>query len=260
METKQTKPPTQSQNTKQARWLFLEVPYAEDATKMHAVLGFTDPAASSVQCLVKDDLPDIPAAIEALTSVGKTAGIQFDSSLVLVIPLDNRMMLASIVREQADKQGCNFSRHIPAEFYPNPADFPFITATGSAEDTLKPDFVRERLSNLYDEGEGEVERPGGLLDAMGPLRHALRLGVHHFGWNHFGTVYVLRDLAGTYIGTGADENMRECLFLVRILQSHIKPEEWGDDAELFTQLLGQLATGCETMGDAKLAEELRGLK
>ncbi len=220
---------------------------------MHVVLGYSD--GDAVQCAAKTGLQDIPQAVEAAFATGKELAVSFDDSVVLVFPLDHRMMLASVTRDCADQRKCGFSRHIPQGFLPDPTVFPFITETGSEEDTMDADHVRARLSDLFSEGEANIGTPDN-LEAMSSLRHALRLAVHHFGWNHFGTAYVLRDLAALAIATGAEDNYRSCLFLLRIFKQKLKQDEW-EDTEFMSTLLGQIALGCETMGDPSLAGELK---
>jgi hypothetical protein len=232
-------------------WIRLDVPYSRDATKMRGVLAYTDPSdPDKVGLAETSDCKNIPEAVDKLFELAKDKGIAIDSSLTIVYPLDARHGLAYPAKETAEKKSVRFSRHIP-DIMKLPVDL--LTAyeifdTGSSEDTASNDDAQRMVLDLNQEAVDSCNS-GDLLEAMGPLRHALWLVLRHFGWHSPGTVYTLRNLGAVLNATGNDENRAETLYLIGklVYQCAVTPPhkaEWQGQLGL----LDSLVELCNSMG------------
>ncbi|MEX2683917.1 MAG: hypothetical protein Q6373_020265 [Candidatus Sigynarchaeota archaeon] len=192
-------------------WLRLDVPYSKDANKMRAVLAYSEPGKEdNAKLLTAADCKNIPEAVQSVLEQAKSSNIEIDSNLTLVYPLDDRHGLAGHARDEADKKQFKFSRHVP-DAMKMPVDLETGYEnfdTGSTEDTYDFDQARAAILQLNQEANDSFNS-NDLLEAMGPLRHALWLALRHLGWRHPGTAYTLRNLGYTLISTGNSENAME---------------------------------------------------
>jgi hypothetical protein len=197
-----------------ARWLYFDVPYAEDARIMRAIFGFSD-AENKTDAAVIYPCKDIPEAIAKMEAISGTKHIALTKELVYVYPLDIRHGLAGIVRELADKQGCDFSRQIPKRYYP-PSERLLLYSPfddGSAEQKLDKPAAMDRVNELEQEAADEASY-GDMLPVLKALRHALRLSVTHFGWASPQTLHVMYNMQRACRATGNDDNIFEANYLV----------------------------------------------
>lgn len=245
-------------------WIRLDIPYAKDANKMRAVLAYSEPEKEEYADLLKaSDCKNIPEAVKKIFEEAESSDIMIDSTITLVYPLDDRHLLAGYARDEADKRKINFSRHIPdcmklpVAFETSYENFD----TGSSEDTFDFDQAREMILQLNEEANDSFNR-NDLLEAMGPLRHALWLALRHFGWKHPACAYTLRNLGYTLTATGNSDNMDEITALIIkliYLWQHKLPDAsvWQDSENL----LDDLASICYSIKSAEgLGVELNNLK
>lgn len=236
-------------------WIRLDIPYSKDAKKMRAVLAYSEPDKQELAKLIKaSDCKNIPEAVQNVLDQAKSSNITIDSATTIVYPLDDRHGLAGYARDEADKRKMNFSRHIP-DMMKLPVNFETSYEnfdTGSVEDTFDFDQAKNAILQLNEEAN-ESFNSNDLLEAMGPLRHALWLALRHLGWRHPGTAYTLRNLGYTLTSTGNSDNATEVesLIIKLVYLWQLKApnlEVWKSSAVL----LDELAHLCVTLK----AEEL----
>jgi hypothetical protein len=183
---------------------------------LRAVLAYCEPGKEDYAKLLKaDDCRNIPEAVKIVLEQAKSSNIEIDSNFTLVYPLDDRHDLAGHARDEADKKQFKFSRHVP-----DAMKLPVAFETGyenfdtwSAEDTYDFNQARGAILQLNQEANDSFNS-NDLLEAMGPLRHALWLALRHLGWRHPGTAYTLRNLGYTLISTGNSDNAIEVESLI----------------------------------------------
>ncbi|HEY6159755.1 MAG TPA: hypothetical protein VI112_00990 [Bacteroidia bacterium] len=197
-----------------AQWIFFDVPYAEDASKMRGILGYSN--GSGTDCHFTYPCKDVPDAIAQLEKIAADNGISMGKEMLLVYPLDMRHGLAWAVKENADKKGWGFSRHIPAGQYPDPNKLILYSHfdNGSSEMTLDKPSASLRIIELQGEALDEMS-DGDMLPVMGILRHALSLSVTHEGWVNSDTLMTLYLLLNAFARTGNPDNINEGHFLVK---------------------------------------------
>jgi len=241
-------------------WLRLDVPYSKDANKMRAVLAYCEPGKEDRAGLLKaEGCKNIPEAVKSVLEQAKSSNIEIDSDLTLVYPLDDRHGLAGHARDEADRRQFKFSRHVPGAMKLPVA---FETGyenfdTGSPEDNYDFDQARDAILQLNQEANDSFNS-NDLLEAMGPLRHALWLALRHLGWRHPGTAYTLRNLGYTLISTGNSDNSIEveALILKMVFSWECKApskEAWKRSENLLDELASLcVALKAEEMGIALL--------
>jgi hypothetical protein len=237
-----------------AQWIFFDVPYAEDASKMRGILGFSN--GSGTDCEFASPCKDVPDAIAQLEKIAGDKGISIEKNITLVYPLDMRHGLAWAVKENADKKGWQFSRHIPAGQYPDPGKL-FLYShfdNGSSEMTLDKPSASLRIIELQGEAL-DAMNDGDMLPVMGTLRHALSLSVTHEGWANSDTLMTLYLLLNAFARTGNPDNLTEGHFLVRqalmAINSRLPgPGTPGNDR--LAANLNKIAAAVENNGDAPL--------
>jgi hypothetical protein len=242
-----------------ARWLYFEIPYAQDANLMRALFGYTD-AEGSLATEIFYPCRDIPEAIQKMEACCKEKSISIDRTLVYVDPLDMRHGLAGVVRELADKHERDFSRHIPGIYYP-PHNQRLLYSPfndGSSEMNLDKPGAIDRVVELETEAVEEYGQ-GDMLTVLGGLRHALRLSVIHLGWNSPHTLRVLFNVQKACRATGSQENIFEANFLLfqftSALLDHATPKShW----ESHRELSEKVAAFLEQEGEVALATIFRG--
>lgn len=234
-------------------WIRLDVPYSENATKMRALLGFRRDGSVEVEEI--PDLPDIPKAVEAALKKAGEMGLSSGAETVIIYPHDDRHGIAWPAKEAADKHGLGFNRQTPLDLEP-----PASTATGyenfdtgSDEDSLDQSEARKLVIELNSEAQG-LFSGGELLEAMGPLRHALWLILRSEGWQSPVTAYTLRNLGYVLKATGNPENEGEVRYLIRRL-IHVWLETPPDKAvwegsESLAQNLAELSDALDDPGSA----------
>jgi hypothetical protein len=244
-------------------WIRLDIPYSEDSGKMRAVLAYSDSSEhEAIKLMELNNCTTIPSAVEEIYQQAIKTGIALDSSLTLVYPHDARHGLAWPAKEAADKRGFKFERQIPDTIK---LPFDLVTGyenfdTGSKEDSLSPDEAQQYIMQLNNEGH-ELYSSGELLEAMGPIRHALWMALRHFGWSLPITTYTIRNLGYILYGTGNNENQAEFIYLTgRMLYlwqlTPPQKEEWEGSEEL----IGNLAEICTAMDAESVANALKAVK
>ncbi|MBC7863478.1 MAG: hypothetical protein IAF38_10915 [Bacteroidia bacterium] len=242
-----------------ARWIYFDIPYSESADKMRGLLGFEDEKKISV--INSDGCRDIPETILKLENLAVEKGVLIDTSIVLVYPHDDRHGLAWPVKEQSEKKGWQFSRQIPADFYPPAEDLILYSSfdDGSQEMHFDISGAQQKIMNLNAAARDEFSE-GDMLPVMGKLRHALRVSVRNLGWASPLTVYTLRNLLTAFNATGNYENQNEGIFLIKQLihaftDSPPTAEAWSDSMNL----IEELAVLLEGTGNPELAIVVRSL-
>ncbi len=240
-------------------WIRLDIPYSKDATKMRAVLAYCEPGKEDYAKLLKaTDCKNIPEAVKNILEQAKTSNIEVNSDCTIIYPLDDRHGLAGYARDEADKRKFKFSRHtpdamkLPIGFETGYENFD----TGSAEDTYDFEHARDAILQLNEEANDSFNS-NDLLEAMGPLRHALWLALRHLGWRHPGTAYTLRNLGNTLIATGNSDNETELesliLKMIFLWDNKLpKAEVWKESESLLDDLTNQCVTLKEEHMGARL--------
>ncbi|MFL5730840.1 MAG: hypothetical protein ACJ75J_15230 [Cytophagaceae bacterium] len=241
-------------------WLYFDVPYAEGANAMRALFGYSDDN-KNIQVISIEGCKDIPDAVSKAEAEATQKKITIDHSLVLVIPLDDRMGLAWPVREMADNKKYEFSRHIPSNQFPAPAKLILYSAynNGSREVTMEKEVAQQKIHELNEQAKQEFSG-GDMLPVMTLLRHAMSLSVQHFGWTHPLTGFTLRNLMYCFRGTGNGDNEFEGKFLVlqMIEAFNASPPSrtsWQDS----DFILEHIADNLNAMQESELAASLQNL-
>lgn len=244
-----------------ALWLRFDIPYAEDASVMRADLGFRD--GDSVRRIPIEKQSDIPGTVDTALRVASERKLIVGTDFTLVYPLDSRHGVAWAVKEESDKRSFQFSRHIPSNGMPTPADYPrFADTTGSREDHLSREEARALVVRLNTEAQEFFSTGMDMPDAMSCLRHALQAASKHLGWTDPIMTYSLRNFGYVMRATGNAENLQEFLSLAGILASELgdnspTPGVWDKEGG---NLLEQTAGLCATSGDEPTARQLLGAK
>jgi hypothetical protein len=244
---------------KKALWLYFDIPYASDATSMRALLGYQDQTKISV--LKIDQCKDIPEAVSKAQAEAAQKGISIDKSITLVIPLDERMGLAWPVREVADKNSWQFSRHIPSGQFPPAEDLILYSSynNGSREMNMEKEVAQKEIMDLNEKAQGDFAY-GDMLPVMTALRQAMSLSVHHFGWASPMAGYTLRNLMYSFRATGNSDNEFEGKFLVMQMIAAFKssaPSRAAWNGSEF--LLDNISDNLIALGETELAAEIKDL-
>lgn len=239
-------------------WLYFDIPYADDASAMRALLAFVNNGHEIIVTDIKSctDIKDaVEKAKEEISKNGTPAGENF----TLVYPLDDRMGLAWPVKDIADKENWKFSRHIPSDLYPPKEKLILYSASddGSSESKLSQVDAQRKVLDLNEEAR-QLFSGGDMLPVMSVLRHALKLSVWHFGWTSPGTALSLRNLQYAFRGTGNRDNELEGIFLAGQLihgftQGKASRKDW-DGAEVF---LTNIAENLDATGAPDVAAQVR---
>lgn len=215
----------------------VDVPYARNAGHMRAELIAFEPLSLTRS----SGVPDLQAALRELETAAPLAlpGVV----PVLVCPHDDRHDVAWVVKEEADKRGWGFSRHVPGllEIPPDRETAYESFDTGSAEDSLAPREAQVMIMQLGEQGREYFGTGMDLLPAMGVMRHSLWLALRYFGWKSPGTALTLRNLGYILRATGNRDNTEEFIYLMRRLKFMWKsvppdPAEWVQSRALVDQL------------------------
>ena len=70
-------------------------------------------ALAKIEVISIDGCTNIAEALDGITEKATAAGVALDESTVLVMPLDARHQLAWAAKEEADRRGYAFERHLP---------------------------------------------------------------------------------------------------------------------------------------------------
>jgi hypothetical protein len=241
-------------------WLYFDIPYASDATAMRALFGYQD-QAKNTSVLKITECKDIPDAVSKMQSEAAQRNITIDNSLTLVIPLDERMGLAWPVREVADKNSWQYSRHIPSGQFP-PAEELILYSSynnGSREMNMEKEAARKEVMDLNEKAQGDFAY-GDMLPVMTALRQAMSLSVHHFGWASPMAAYTLRNLMYSFRATGNSDNEFEGKFLVMQMIAAFKsssPSRASWNGSEF--LMDNIADNLIALGETELAAEIKDL-
>lgn len=191
----------------------IDIPYARDAVFLRAELISFDP----LHMIRSGKAADVPAAIQ---EIEKLAGEKISSAPVLVCPHDDRHDVAWVIKEEADKRGWGFSRHVTG-LLQIPADRECAYEafeTGSAEDSLPQRDAQVLIMQLGEQGREYFGSGMDFLPAMSVMRHSLWLALRHFGWQSPGTALTLRNLGYVMRATGNQDNIDEFIYLMRRLR------------------------------------------
>lgn len=240
------------------RWIRLDIPYQSDGSKMRAVVGHS-PDGGKLSTIVSDYYDNIPNIINALNDLFKQLNLATDNTTVLAYPLDGRMNLAWVVKEAADKEGWEFSRHVPRQFYPGidvVCSFE-LEDTGSEQDSWAAGPAQKEIFSLNNAAQEDYQG-SDMPSAMSNLRQALQLAIKHFGWGSPGTAYSLTNFGHVMRATGNDDNLHEVKSAIERMLHHWDNElpstaEW----EGASSILEQLIMVCAGLGANDLAARLK---
>lgn len=246
---------------KKVRWIRLDIPYQSDGRKMRAVVGHSVDG-ERISTTVSDYSDNIPNILDALKNSFSGEGLHADDQTVLVYPLDGRMDLAWVVKEAADKEGWDFSRHIQTDFYPNIdvlCSFE-LDETGSDQDELPPREAQQLIFQLNNEAQGNYQS-SDMPAAMSNLRQALQLSVKHFGWSSPGVAYSLTNFGHVMAATGNNDNINEVSKAVeRMLMQWDNEEPDKQEWSGAGSILDQLIMSCNNLNQGHLSTRLQDYK
>jgi hypothetical protein len=215
-------------------------------SEMNLSLG----ALSEVHQLRVDSASSIAEALDRLEQEAKKHGVALDDSTHVIFPLDSRHDLAWAIKEETEKRGYTFSRHIPDDAEPQDGIDPTPEPEGPAEEAAA------KMNGLCQRAL-EVAQGANYSEAMSFMRQALGLAVTHFGWAHHYTGHMLRYLAQVLRATGNDSNTAEALLFLRRLCFVLEHETPRTDNRL-AQCLQRLAEETRSVDDP-LAARLQTL-
>lgn len=233
----------------------LDIPYSAGADKMRAAFIVAQPFESKRT----GPVANIP---EALVQIETLAGAdRLNSSTTLVYAHDDRHDLAWTVKEEADRRGWQFARHVPDILQIPPGEETAYESfeTGSPEDVLPPREAQVLVMQLGEQGREYFGTGMDLLPAMNVMRHALWLCLRHFGWQSPGTALTLRNFGYVLRATGNQDNMDEFIYLMRRLQFVWKSTppvkaDWAQSAVIVDQLAELLQAMGEPSDSLKLPD------
>lgn len=224
------------------RWIRLDIPYQSDGSKMRAVVGHSADGGK-LSTIVSDYFDNIPNCIAALRTLFTQLDLEVNDATVLAYPLDGRMDLAWVVKEAADKEHWEFSRHIPLQYFPDIdvlCSFE-IEDTGSEQDNFSANEAQKEIFGLNNEAQ-EHYQGSDMPSAMSSLRQALQLAIKHFGWGSPGTAYSLTNFGHVMRATGNDDNLNEVKKAIERMLHHWDNElpstaEWEGASSILEQLI-----------------------
>jgi hypothetical protein len=260
----------------------LQIPYGAGATEMGALLGYrgvpeAEGGGKSLGRLMNELLPqmeglginldlgalakidvisvdgckNIPDALDRVTEKAAAANVALDESTVLVMPLDARHQLAWAAKEEADKRGFAFERHLPQGSDPDEGLPPAQEALGDVDEAAST------MNDLCQEAQ-EAAQSALFGESISCMRHAVGIAVAHFGWCHYYTGHMLRYQHQVLRATGNDDNEREGIQFLKRMCHELEAQGPGETNEKLAACLQMLANEAEA-SDEDLAERLRTL-
>lgn len=233
----------------------LDIPYSAGADKMRAAFISTEPFESKRTGPVAN-IPEALAQLEGLVGADR-----LKTDITLVYAHDDRHDLAWTVKEEADRRGWQFARHVPDLLKIPPSEETAYESfeTGSPEDSLPPREAQVLVMQLGDQGREYFGTGMDFLPAMNVMRHALWLCLRHFGWQSPGTALTLRNFGYVLRATGNRDNTNEFIYLMRRLQFIWKgrapvPADWEQSRIIVDQLAELLQALGEPSDSLKLPE------
>jgi hypothetical protein len=232
----------------------VDVPYAPGAARMRVEVIALEP----LKLIRSSTAADLQTALH---EVETAAPLPSSGLPVLVCPHDDRHDVAWVVKEEADKRGWGFSRHVEGllQIPPDRETAYESFDTGSPEDTLAPRDAQVLIMQLGDQARELFGTGMDLLPAMSVMRHSLWLALRYFGWRSPGTALTLRNLGYILRATGNQDNADEFIYLMRRLQfiwktSPPDPSDW----EQSRPLVDQLAEILQALGEPADSLKLPG--
>lgn len=214
----------------------IDVPYARGASRLRAELIAFEP----LSLIRSAGAADLQAA---LSGFGEAMLARPGVVPVLVCPHDDRHDVAWDVKEEADRRGWGFSRHVAGllEIPPDRETAYEAFDTGSAEDSMTPRDAQVMIMQLGEQAREYFGTGMDLLPAMSVMRHSLWLALRYFGWRSPGTALTLRNFGYVLRATGNKDNTDEFIYLMRRLVFQWKaappdPADWVQSRSLVDQL------------------------
>ncbi|HTL51256.1 MAG TPA: hypothetical protein VL860_01645, partial [Planctomycetota bacterium] len=241
-----------------AYWLHILFPYDEEnAENCVGYLGYRLGGLDSGELrVIEDAAGSAPALIEKLLAAAQKARIAWDESLVISLPLDDRMALAQVVLGEAQKRKAQFFREIPYEHAP----------AGGVLWRLRPKLpvlekaaAQARVRELSAKARAAAEEPD-YPTAIGALLAALETAVPALGWCELHTAGTVRMLSQMYRATGNFRNEKTALLLLHDMAAGIAATPAGkipqNDGN-YRDFIDLLAEEAKALGDDELRRQYR---
>lgn len=240
-----------------AYWIHLVVPYAEGSTNLVGHLGFRAGGKKDGEVRVLHRAGESgPAVIQGLLDDAAAQDIACDSSMVVSLPLDSRMMLAHQVLAEAEKHKFQFFREIPYEHEP----------AGGVLWEMRPDIpipslaeAVQEVERLNMEAQSEAQS-SEYPQALSLLLQALELSVKVLGWCDLHTAVTVRTLSQVYRATGNFRNQKTARLLLADMAAGIRAtpaEKIPQDDTNYQEFIGMLAQEAADLDDDDLRQFFR---